>query len=108
MGIDITGLGLKEPVAVTTAHVLYHLGTFSGAGVGEPAEIRAERYTWQIITSGNYHIVLEGSIDGTNWFPLDEVTGSGSVMRHIVNKPIRFVRANVLSTSSDVEVSVWV
>jgi len=108
MGIEIAGLGLKEPVAVTTAHALYSLGTFSGAGVGEPVEIRADKYTWQIISDGSYHVALEGSIDGENWFALDEVSGSDNKMRHIVNKTIRYVRANVISTNSTLEVRLWV
>ena len=108
MGIEIAGLGLKEPVAVTTAHGLYDLGSYSSAGTGNSVEIQASEYTWQVITTGEYHIALEGSIDGANWFALDEVEGENSIMRHIVNKTIRYVRVNVITTTANLEVKIWV
>lgn len=49
----------------------------------------------------SFTLVLEGSIDGTNWFDLathiatnDELT-DGKLMFHIVNKPVAKIRARI-------------
>jgi hypothetical protein len=63
------------------------------------------RYTWHTIINyngetGTYTsltINLEGSLDGKNWAQLDQTTSATGEMRHVVNKPIRYVRANVIS-----------
>jgi len=55
-------------------------------------------HTWVVIingTSTGTHCRLQGSLDGTNWFDLDDYTNSESWMRHVVNKPVRYVRVYV-------------
>ena len=68
--------------------------------------------TWQIISdssSTNIDVKLQGSIDGSNWFDLDEFVGVGNTMRHVVNKPVRYLRANVVSMgdASSISIMVW-
>lgn len=55
------------------------------------------KHTWEIVCTGppaNETTSLEGSINGTTWYVLDTSTITTSEMRHIVNKPVRYVRAN--------------
>jgi len=59
-----------------------------------------EKHTWTQVndaSESNPNIRLQGSIDGTNWFDLDTSTSIGSEMRHVVNKPVRYIRFNVVS-----------
>ncbi len=60
-----------------------------------------DKHTLQFITTGTpaaATLRLEGSIDGVNWFDL---SGSQSCvssgMFHVVNKPILYVRVNLLT-----------
>lgn len=60
------------------------------------------RMTWEIYLTGgtlsNFRVNLEGSIDGVSFYILDYTTdGTQNQMRHVVNKPIRYVRANITS-----------
>jgi len=55
------------------------------------------RYTWGIIphsTVSANSTVLEGSLDGTNWDTLDTSTDTTFKLRFVVDKPVKFVRAN--------------
>ena len=55
-------------------------------------------FTWVVIihgTSSGTHVRFQGSVDNTNWFDLDDYTGTESWMRHVVYKPVRYVRAYV-------------
>lgn len=62
------------------------------------------RYTWHILIGGTGSLTaltvnLEGSLDGTNWAQLDQSTNAAGEMRHVVNKPIRYVRANIVTST---------
>lgn len=61
------------------------------------------RYTWQTQVAGgtltSITVNLEGSLDGTTWFQLDQTTTATGETRHVVNKPIRYVRANVVAVT---------
>jgi len=55
------------------------------------------KHTWEIVVTGapaNETTLLEGSINGTTWYTLDTSNITTSEMRHVVNKPIRYVRGN--------------
>lgn len=55
------------------------------------------KHTWEIVVTGgpaNETTNLEGSINGTTWYVLDTSNITTSEMRHIVNKPVRYVRGN--------------
>ena len=93
---------------------LIDLGTFTGVKAGDAVETDGfDRWTWQVIFSGTItdaEIALEGSIDGSNWFELDFTTSTSNEMRHVVNKPVRYIRANVKTltgTTPQVEVKAY-
>jgi len=70
-------------------------GTTSSWAVSESKS----KHTWQVISdssSTNMTIRLEGSLDNSNWFVLDEFVGTGNTMRHVVNKPVPYLRFNVV------------
>jgi len=55
------------------------------------------KHTWEIVVTGapaNETTLLEGSINGTTWYTLDTSNITTSEMRHVVNKPVRYIRAN--------------
>jgi hypothetical protein len=55
------------------------------------------KHTWEIVVTGgpaNETTLLEGSINGATWYTLDTCNITTSEMRHVVNKPVRYVRGN--------------
>ena len=68
----------------------------------------ADRMTWEVIVTGGptMSVTLEGSIDGTRLYALDTTTGS--TMRHVVNKPVRYICANLTSLSGGTNPTVTV
>lgn len=55
------------------------------------------RFAWGIIPHGVVSAnstVLEGSLDGVNWDTLDTSTDLTFKLRFVVDKPVKFVRAN--------------
>jgi hypothetical protein len=63
-------------------------------------------YTWHIIAgdggSNTFTAVtvnLEGSLDGTHWFQLDQTTNAAGEARSVANKPVRYVRANIVTST---------
>ena len=61
-------------------------------------------YTWQVLVGGTGSLSaltlnLEGSLDGTNWFQLDQTTNAAGEARHVTGKPVRYVRANVITST---------
>ena len=70
-------------------------GTTGGWAVNESKP----KHTWTVISDSsgtNMTIRLEGSLDNSNWFTLDEFVGVGNTMRHVVNKPVPYLRFNVV------------
>jgi hypothetical protein len=55
-------------------------------------------------------VLLEGSLDGTNWFTMETVAGTSDSLNFSVDKPVRFVRANltVLTGGSSPTVAVGI
>lgn len=55
-------------------------------------------------TAGSDEISLkiEGSLDGSNWIDISgtQTSSSGELMFHIVNKPLKYIRANITSIGS--------
>ena len=87
------------------------LGTFTGTGAGSSNDVYPayKIITWQINSnsSGTAHDVrLQGSLDNSNWFNLDQSNTTGNEMRHVVNKPVRYLRANVVSMGDATSISV--
>ena len=57
-------------------------------------------HTWVILPVGSPSAVgvfLEGSLDDVNWFDLDAstVTAAAGEMRHVTNKGVKYIRANL-------------
>lgn len=79
--------------------------TATGAGAAfsvpeKPTGGQFGAFTWQIIITGaptSITVNLEGSLDGTNWFQLDTYTGSANAMQHVVNKPVAYLRGNLVT-----------
>jgi len=89
----------------------YDLGTFTATGAGDAIDTTSGfmNWTWTVVSdasSSNVTVKFQGSIDNTNWFDLDEYRGTGNTMRHVVNKPVRYIRAYVSSMgdASSIEV----
>jgi hypothetical protein len=62
-------------------------------------------YTWQTIVAAGggglsaLTVNLEGSLDGTNWFTLDQTTNATGETRHVAGKPVRYIRANIVTST---------
>ena len=87
------------------------LGTFTGAGAGSSNDVYPgyKTVTWQINSdsSGTAHDVrLQGSLDNSNWFDLDVSSTTGNEMRHVINKPVRYLRVNVVSMGDASSITV--
>lgn len=68
-------------------------------------------FTWQIVITGSPTSItanLEGSLDGTNWFQLDTYTGSANAMQHVANKPVAFIRGNLVTLTGGTSPTVTV
>jgi len=88
-----------------------NLGTFTATGAGSSNDVYPayKIITWQINSnsSGTAHDVrLQGSLDNSNWFDLDQSNTTGNEMRHVVNKPVRYLRVNVVSMGDASEIKV--
>jgi len=91
----------------------YDLGTFTAAGTGSSTDTVTgfEKWTWQVISDSSataHDVRLQGSIDNSNWFDLDQSNTTGNEMRHVVNKPVRYIRANVVDMGDATSISVKV
>ncbi len=101
-------MSLKPPVKRT----LLNQVTVTGAGNSVDLMHTYKDYSWQIELTGSptsIEVRLEGSIDGTNWGILDLITDpSAAGLRHVVNKPIQYIRANVVTLSGGTNPTVTV
>ncbi|MFB6088999.1 MAG: hypothetical protein ABEK36_04435 [Candidatus Aenigmatarchaeota archaeon] len=87
----------------------------SGTGAGSPyfdvSTYGVEKITWEIVSNtGSYReISLQGSSTGSIWYNLDETNSVGSTeMRHVVNKPSKYLRPEVEATSGgNYEITVF-
>ena len=85
--------------------------TSTGPSAEVDTEVGALYWTWvqtNDASSTAPDIRLQGSIDGTNWFDLDQSTAIGGEMRHVVNKAVRYVRAYVQSMGDASSITVQI
>ncbi len=84
------------------------LASLTSAGVTPSVEVTSESLTFQITTSGvatNVVIRMEGSLDGTNFFNLDEdeqnttLIADGTTGYALNGCPVRHVRVRLVSIS---------
>jgi len=95
---------VKEPVnkpAYTERITLLDGVTSTGAGTSYWVGFLPVNHTWQVIYTGTASAIdvkLQGSIDDSNWFDLDTYdTASSPTMRHVVNKPVNYIRGNLVT-----------
>lgn len=79
-------------------HASLNAVTGVGAGTSIDLEFAYRCFTMQTTVTGAptaVSITLQGSLDGTNWFTLATSTSTTGDLQHVVDKPVRFVRANL-------------
>ena len=85
--------------AYTESITLLNAVTSTGAGTAYWLGFLPVNHTWQVAYTGTataIDVKLQGSIDNSTWFDLDTYdTASTPTMRHVVNKPINYIRANL-------------
>jgi hypothetical protein len=86
-------------------------GTGNATGAGDEIGLMADadtfrlpsNYSWDIVVSGGTYtaldIRLQRSQDGTNWSDVDSDTGAATIQRDVVNKPAKYLRANVITAT---------
>ncbi len=56
-------------------------------------------HTWEIKIGDSSPtaiiVLLEGSLDGVNWYTMDTYNVVADTMRHVVNMAVRIIRANL-------------
>jgi len=97
-------------IAVTNVLEL-DLGSFTSAGAGSSNDVYPGycTITWQVNSDSSttaHDVRLQGSLDNSNWFDLDTSNTTGNDMRHVVNKPVRYLRVNVVSMGDASSISV--
>jgi hypothetical protein len=104
---------VKEPVnkpAHTSSITLLNAVTSAGAGTSYWLGFLPTNHTWQVIYTGTATVVdvkLQGSMDDSNWFDLDTYdTASSPTMRHVVNKPVNYIRANLVTFTNGTTMTI--
>ena len=95
-------------------HALTNDYTFTATGTSSVFDTVTgfDKWTWVIIADNTgFTVKLQGSIDNTYWFDLDEVAGATEtqIMRHVVNKPVRYVRAECtdMGSATSITIKIW-
>lgn len=90
------------------------LNAVSATGPGAAVDLSSSplrHHAWEIVVTGAptaSEVHLQGSLDNTNWYTLDTSTTTSSELRFVVDKPVRFVRANWISVSGGTAPTVTV
>jgi hypothetical protein len=96
------------PFGYDSAFDVADLGTLTGAGVGTAQESTGANTTFQVNVSSigtNVVVRFEGSLDGTNYFNLDQsntdttLTANGTYGFALSGCPVKFVRFRLVSIS---------
>ena len=87
------------------------LGTFIAEGAGSSHDVYPcyRLITWQVNSDSSAtppEVKLQGSLDNVNWFDLDTSSVTGNEMRHVVNKPVRYLRAYVMDMGDATSIHV--
>jgi len=86
-----------------TPYTILSAQTATGPGTVYQLQPQVYSYTWTLTTAGTVttaSINLEGSTDNVHWYALDVASTSDTnwasgEMRHIVNKPVNYLRGNI-------------
>lgn len=104
---------VREPVnkpAHTERITLLDAATATGAGTAYWLGFLPSNHTWEVSYTGTASAVdvkLQGSIDNSSWFDLDTYdTASTPTMRHVVNKPVNYIRANLVTFTNGTTMTV--
>ena len=96
--------------AYTESITLLNGVTSAGAGTSYWLGFLPVNHTWQVIYTGTASVLdikLQGSVDNSNWFDLDTYdTASSPTMRHVVNKPVSYIRANLVTFTNGTTMTV--
>ena len=87
------------------------VATSTGAGTGENLGNGFAIHTWEVVVTGGpstVSVTLQGSLNNSTWYTLDTSTTTTSEMRHVVNKKVRFVRANVATLTGGTSPTITV
>ena len=86
------------------------LGTLTSLAATDAVEVSGINFTFvHEVTGGNVTVVDEGSLDGDNWFSLDEEkahTQSGVDAHFYPNRVVRFVRSRATAIGSGESVTI--
>lgn len=104
-----------EPGGVNVLANALALGvSVTGLSMGLPAKNTGDitEYTWTIKYSAAPtapDVRLQGSLDDITYFDLDTYTGTTDTMRHVISKPVRYLRVFYAAGSgANVTVKVYV
>lgn len=85
----------NRPAHTAVLPIFTNASSGDGAGTVYDLGFLASEHTWMVDFDGSptsVLLILQGTVDGTNWFNLREFTGTADAMEHIVNRPIRKIR----------------
>ncbi len=98
----MTELGILAPTTILNAV------TGPGAGLAfavpqyRPGRGGEAVFVWEVRLTGSptsVQVDLEGSIDGSNWYQLGSHTATTDALNWTLDKPVLFVRGNVVTLS---------
>ena len=103
MGFEVGNLNVSLD-GVTTGLVAGDIGNAFGVPPQSGRMLLPYNWTWSILQRGTtfatIQVDLEGSIDQVNWFQLDSDTAVAAfALRHVVYKPVRFIRAHLVAAT---------
>ena len=90
---------------------IVELGTLTTTTSTDSVEVSGTKFTFvHTITGTNIKTLDEGSIDGTNWFPLgDEKTheSTGTYGHSYSHRVVRYVRCRCTAIGASESVNIW-
>lgn len=99
LGLHLGSPGVKILTATTKTGPGASYAVPNRPGSNEKAT--AKPFTWEIDTAAMaLTINLEGSLDNSAWFTLDQyiTAGGGNSLQVVTNNPVNFLRANIAAT----------
>jgi hypothetical protein len=99
---------MPEPLGTFSGFEVENLGTLNSAAAGTAVQCGGVNMTYQVTVSSigtNVVIRFEGSLDGTNYFNLDQsntdttLTANGTYGFALSGCPVRFTRLRLVSIS---------
>lgn len=113
-GMRVT-TGGYQTISPQETSVLTLLNAANNTVVGANSSLGflTSKHSWEILIAGNapnsISVNLEGSFDGgTTWGILDLCTNTATEMRHIVNKEVNMVKANITALTGVTNTTITV